>query len=70
MKITAIILAAGSSRRMNRNKLDLEISGRPMLQHVADAVKKAHFHEVLLVHNAMTHLPDGHFITINNERPE
>lgn len=69
MKITAIILAAGSSRRMNRNKLKLEVNGRPMLDHVFDTVRKARFHEVILVHSPSTPLPGGHYLAILNDRP-
>lgn len=69
MKITAIILAAGISRRMNRDKLSLEIDGRSLLQHVLDTVRKAHFHEVILVHSPRTHLPRGHFSAIVNDDP-
>jgi molybdenum cofactor cytidylyltransferase len=35
--IAAVILAAGKSSRMGSNKLVLEINGRPMLRHVAEA---------------------------------
>lgn len=51
MKITAIILAAGSATRMKQNKLKLEIGGERILDRVAAAVQAAGFHEVLLVVN-------------------
>ncbi len=35
--VAAVILAAGQSSRMGCNKLVLEIDGKPMLRHVADA---------------------------------
>jgi molybdenum cofactor cytidylyltransferase len=36
-QIAAVILAAGQSSRMGCNKLVLEIDGKPMLRHVAEA---------------------------------
>ncbi|MFM2099828.1 MAG: hypothetical protein RLZZ366_1367 [Pseudomonadota bacterium] len=43
MKVGAIILAGGLSRRMGRNKLLEQISGKPMLLHVVDAIAEAGF---------------------------
>ena len=70
MKITAIILAAGSSQRMNRPKTNLWINGHSLLEHVLDTVQKARFHEVILVHQAKTRLPEGSFRAVLNDRPE
>ena len=49
MKITAIILAAGLSRRMKRNKMNLQIDGDSMLQTVFDTTFKTRFHEIIVV---------------------
>lgn len=49
-EIAAILLAAGQSRRMGtRNKLLEEISGKPMIRHVAEAATGVGFCEVVVV---------------------
>jgi molybdenum cofactor cytidylyltransferase len=48
--MTAVILAAGSSRRFGGKKLLAEISGKPMLLNVVDLVMSIGFKEVLLVY--------------------
>jgi molybdenum cofactor cytidylyltransferase len=40
-KVGAIILAAGSGRRMGGGKLMLPVAGKPMVLHVADAIASA-----------------------------
>ena len=57
MKITAIILAGGLSRRMGRNKLNLFVEGEPMLQRVFDTALSAGFHEIILVRGEGTKSP-------------
>jgi molybdenum cofactor cytidylyltransferase len=47
--IAAIILAAGRSSRMGRNKLLLALDGKPILDHVVDQALKAGFSEVIVV---------------------
>ncbi len=41
MKVTAVVLAAGSSSRFGSNKLLADLDGRPVLQHALDAVAAA-----------------------------
>lgn len=41
IKVGALILAAGSSRRMGSNKLRAALNGKPVIAHVADAVAAA-----------------------------
>ncbi len=41
MTVGAIVLAAGLSRRMGRNKLIEPISGKPMITHILDALADA-----------------------------
>lgn len=48
-RITAIILAAGTSTRMGRPKQLLPWGGKPMLQHVVDTVRAAPVDQVVLV---------------------
>jgi len=47
--LTAIVLAAGSSRRMGRNKLLLPYGGKPLLAHVVRSVLSAHVGSVIVV---------------------
>jgi molybdenum cofactor cytidylyltransferase len=47
--MTAVILAAGFSRRFGGQKLLAPIDGKPMLLHVIEAVESAGFDEVVLV---------------------
>ena len=47
--ITAIILAAGQSRRMGRLKQLLPLAGKPLLQHAIDNARASNVDEVLLV---------------------
>lgn len=50
MHIRGIILAAGSSKRMGENKLELELNGRPIIDIVAENAKNSQLNEVLLVY--------------------
>jgi molybdenum cofactor cytidylyltransferase len=47
--IAAIVLAAGSSSRMGRNKLLLEFAGRPLLCHAIDQALEARIEEIVVV---------------------
>jgi molybdenum cofactor cytidylyltransferase len=47
--IAAIVLAAGRSARLGRPKQLLELDGRPLLQHVIDAVADSSVDEILVV---------------------
>lgn len=48
-KIAAVILAAGKSSRMGRNKLLLDYQGKPILAHVADQTAAAGIDEIVVV---------------------
>ncbi|PKK40515.1 hypothetical protein ABB02_00186 [Clostridiaceae bacterium JG1575] len=50
MKICAIILAAGSSRRMGEDKLELPLEGESMLQRVLSPIAALGFAQILVVH--------------------
>ena len=51
-KITAIVLAAGSSSRFgDANKLLTNLEGRPMLEHVLTAIRKSSFRDIKAVMN-------------------
>jgi len=47
--ISAIILAAGYSRRMGKNKLLLKVRAISLIQHTIDIIKKCDFIEVIIV---------------------
>ena len=47
--ITGVVLAAGTSSRLGRPKQLLPVEGRPLLQHVLDAVVAAELDEVVVV---------------------
>jgi molybdenum cofactor cytidylyltransferase len=47
--ISAIVLAAGRSTRMGRNKLILPLDGKPVLQRVLDALKDSKVDETVIV---------------------
>lgn len=47
--ISAIVLAAGESRRMGKTKLILDWQGKPILQHVLDTLRDSPVGEVILV---------------------
>lgn len=49
MRIAAVVLAAGKSERMGRNKLLLEVAGRPILDWVLDALEASTVDEVIVV---------------------
>jgi molybdenum cofactor cytidylyltransferase len=48
-QIAAVILAAGQSSRMGRNKLLLELAGKPLIAHVADHVLALGLPEIVVV---------------------
>jgi molybdenum cofactor cytidylyltransferase len=49
VRVTAIVLAAGASSRFGSNKLLAPLDGRPVLQHVLDAVAAAGLEDVVVV---------------------
>lgn len=73
-QVAAVILAAGTSRRLRRPKQTLPLRGRPLLQHVVDAAVAAGLADVVVVlgHAAdkveeRIHFPAG-VRTVMNER--
>ena len=49
MRITAVVLAAGASSRFGSQKLLAPLAGRPVLQHVLDAVAEAGVGDTVVV---------------------
>jgi len=49
MKVLAVVLAAGASRRFGSPKVLAQLDGRPVLEHVLDAVAEAGMADVVVV---------------------
>lgn len=49
MRVATVVLAAGKSSRMGRNKLLLEVGGRTILDRILDAVKTSAVDETIVV---------------------
>ena len=49
MKVVGVVLAAGASTRFGSQKLLADLGGRPVLQHVLDAVDAADLDDVVVV---------------------
>lgn len=49
MRVAAVILAAGASRRYGEDKLLVELDGKPLLQHAVDAANASKADEVIIV---------------------
>lgn len=47
--VAAIVLAAGQSTRMGRNKLTAELAGQPLVRHVVEAAVASHVSRVIVV---------------------
>lgn len=71
-RISAIVLAAGMSKRMGENKLLLDFKGKPLLSHTLELVAHLDFKEKILVTTdemaKSVSIPDG-FKTVINEEP-
>ena len=68
-KISAVLLAAGLSRRMGKDKLLLPYRGKTLLSHAVELMAKLPVYEKILVTTAsrlyMTDLPPGVRVVIN-----
>jgi len=49
MRVAAVVLAAGKSERMGRNKLLLKVRGKPLIELVLDALDTSKVDEIILV---------------------
>ena len=49
MKITAVIMCSGLSRRMGENKLLMPFRGRRLFEYAVDAVREAGFWKTVVV---------------------
>jgi molybdenum cofactor cytidylyltransferase len=47
--IAGVVLAAGTSTRMGRNKLFLELEGKPLVRHVVERASRAGFDPLIIV---------------------
>lgn len=68
-RVSAIVLAAGLSRRMRQNKLLMPYRGKPIVQHVLELVSRLAFWEKILVSTRETvsqlRVPDCFTVLIN-----
>lgn len=72
MSISAIIMAAGSSKRMNRDKLMMKIKGKCIYEFIFDTINKCKdcFEDVIVVAKEeiiLTKAIEVGFIAVNNE---
>ncbi|UTC64699.1 NTP transferase domain-containing protein [Treponema sp. OMZ 788] len=51
MKISAIILASGFSKRMPQNKLKLPINGKQIFQYIVDSISQIEFTKKMIITN-------------------
>lgn len=56
MRVAAVILCAGESRRMGRNKLIIELGGKTVMRRSAEAFIAAGIRELVLVYSEATYL--------------
>ena len=49
MRVTAVIMCSGFSRRMGENKLLMDFRGKRMFEYTVDTVKKAGFYKTVVV---------------------
>jgi molybdenum cofactor cytidylyltransferase len=56
VRISAVVLAAGSARRFGGDKLKADVDGKPVFQHVFNALSGFDFHEILAVVRPDYHL--------------
>lgn len=59
MKLTAIILAGGKSSRMGTDKGLVLLNGKPMIQHIINAVQKTGISDILLISNNLAYKQFG-----------
>jgi len=52
-KATAIIMAGGGSRRLERDKSMLDVAGQPMIKHIYDQLRP-HFNQILISSNEVS----------------
>jgi molybdenum cofactor cytidylyltransferase len=49
MKVAAVVLAAGKSKRMGKNKLLLKLAGKRLIDHILDALEASEIDEIIVV---------------------
>jgi molybdenum cofactor cytidylyltransferase len=49
LRVVAVVLAAGKSERMGRNKLALMLDGKSIIEHVLDALEETSVSRVIVV---------------------
>ena len=49
MRVAAVVLAAGKSERMGKNKLLLEMKGKKLIEHILEALESSKVDEIVVV---------------------
>jgi len=49
LRISAIVMASGMSKRMNRDKLHMKINGKCIYEYILETIKDCDFHETVVV---------------------
>jgi len=73
MKINAIVMASGLSKRMGQNKLFLDFKGKKIYQHTLELMKKLDLNKVIIVSSYQEILDDAKemgFTSVFNEDNE
>ncbi|MFA5523829.1 MAG: molybdenum cofactor cytidylyltransferase [Tissierellales bacterium] len=71
--ITGIIMASGFSKRMNKDKLTLNLGGMPVIERVIKAAKQSILDEIIIVYqkDSIRNIAQGYCIkTVFNSSPE
>lgn len=70
LKVSAIVLAAGSARRFGSDKLMADLHGQPVFQHVLNTLAGFDFHEILAVVRPGYSLSAPDVCVVENPRAE
>ncbi|MEL3912293.1 NTP transferase domain-containing protein [Treponema pedis] len=73
MKISAIILASGFSKRMPQNKLKLPINGKQIFQYIVDGISQIEFTKKMIITNdeeISLYASQKNILVFPNERAE
>lgn len=71
VKITAIVMASGMSKRMNTDKLHMKIKGKNIYEYILDTIKKHNFYQTIVVakdDDIVTRAENLDFIGVKNKK--
>ena len=70
VRISSVVLAAGSARRFGGDKLKADLDGKLVFQHVLDALSGFDFHEILAIVRPHYHLDAPGVRVVENPQAE